>query len=140
LMENEEKIAVLKKANSWNQEMSCISELVRVRIVQRPEIGPISDEKLIDAYHDIFYGVELSRRRNALSNMVYLRTDAYGRSVYLGIGAGREWISTHIAVIFQPDHSLDLEKGTLTITDNYNYQTDLRLFMEANGWDTPFNP
>jgi len=37
--------------------------------------------------------------------------------------------------------TFDPETGILDITDFLNnYQTPLRLFMEANGWDTPFIP
>jgi len=136
---NERRIAALKESNSWNQEMSDTSAFVRARIVTQIEPGPISDEKLANVFFDVFYDAGVPRRHAAIG-MIFLRTDDYGRSVYLGIGAGQYWISTHKAVFFQPDHSFDIETGVLLITDNYNYQTDLRLFMEANGWNTPFNP
>jgi len=135
--DREDKINALKEANSWNREMSDDSEFERVRIVRQKEIGLISDSLLIDVYHEIFSGVEINPRRNAVNQMHFLRMDDYGRSVYLGTGVGREWMYTNIAVIFQPDHSFDLETGKLVITDNDNYQTELRLFKEANGWNTP---
>jgi len=127
----------LKEANSWNQEMSDDSEFERVRIVRRKEAGPISDRQLLSVYQDIYPDTQINRRNNMRYWMIFLRADDYGRSVYLGLGVGREWMYTDIAVIFQPDHSFDLETGTLVITNHNNYQTELRLFMEANGWNTP---
>ncbi|MCL2864744.1 MAG: hypothetical protein FWE25_04280, partial [Lachnospiraceae bacterium] len=63
------------------------------------------------------------------ANIFFLRTDNYGRSVYF---------RRNTAILFQPDHSFDLETGVLEIIDPVRYQTELREFMEANGWDTPF--
>ena len=75
--------------------------------------------------------------------MFFLRTDEYGRAIYLGLGRVEESESaerTYLAILFQPDHSFDIETGWLEIEEEYfnNYQTKLREFMEANGWDTPF--
>ena len=133
----DEDMDLFKETNSWNQEMSDDSEFERVRIVRRKEAGPISDRQLLSVYHDIYPDTQINRRNNMRYWMIFLRTDDYGRSVYLGLGVGREWMYTDIAVIFQPDHSFDLETGTLVITNHNNYQTELRLFMEANGWNTP---
>jgi len=44
-----------------------------------------------------------------------------------------------VVVLFQPDHSFDIETGILVTTDRLSYQTELRKFKEANGWDTPFD-
>jgi len=143
---NEYSVATLKETNSWNQEMSDVNEFVRVRIVKQPELGPISDEKLVEAHRKLFPASN-SRPNQIAANRSFLRTDRYGRSVYFMMGW--EWgyvyeeptrIHLSVALLFQPDHSFDAETGTLLITDLLNYQTDLRLFMEANGWDTPFNP
>jgi len=121
-------IEILKEANSWNQEMSDSSKFVRARIVHRKEEGSVSDDKLVEVYKLIIPETRLNTRQ-MVSNMIFLRTDSYGRAIY-SIG--------EIVVLFQPDHSLDIEIGLLEITDRFNYQTELRLFMEANGWDTPF--
>jgi hypothetical protein len=32
---------------------------------------------------------------------------------------------------------LDLKTGVHKLTDFYEYQTELKLFMEANGWNKP---
>ena len=133
-----EGIDFLKKANSWNQEISNDGEFVRVRIVRQKERGPISNDKLVEVYNYIFTGINFGNRNISNSLMIFLRADRYGRSVYAGIGSGSEWIGTHIVVLFQPDHSFDPETGILLIEDRNRYQTALRLFMEANGWDTPF--
>jgi len=122
----------LKEANSWNREMSDDSKFERVRIVRRKEDGPISDNQLFDVYHEVFPGVELNRHSNPRVHMRFFRTDDYGRSIYIGIGD-----RVYIVAIFQPDYSFDLETDTLDITSINNYQTELRLFMEANGWNTP---
>ena len=123
-------IPSLKESNSWNKEMSDRSEFVRVRIVRTKERGPISDHKLIELFQ-LLFPKSNSDRRQILSNTVFFRTDNYGRSIYsFGIAV----------VLFQPDHSFDIETGLLVLEREYwyNYQTKLRLFMEANGWDTPF--
>jgi hypothetical protein len=118
----------LKEINSWNQPISDDSEFVRVRIVRRKEEGPIKDDELVEIYQLFYPEVNLSRSQ-MLFNTVFLRTDRYNRSIYL---LGR------YAILFQPNHLFDIENGVLEITDWFNYQTELRLFMEANGWDTPF--
>ena len=131
----DERIEALKEANSWNQSMSDSSEFVRVRIVRQKGEGPISCDKLFEAFNDIFPDTNLSRGP-ATSAMVFLRTDNYGRSVYFVIGTYGTGV---FAILFQPDHSFDLETGMLEITDRINHQTELRLFMEANGWNEPWN-
>jgi len=143
---DEDSVVALKEANSWNQEMSDVDEFVRVRVSRQPERGPISDERLIEAYRIVFPEAT-SRPNQIIVNNPFFRTDSYGRSIYLTGGPRWEYIDdeytrvfTNVAILFQPDYSFDLESGTLLITDRFNYQTDLRLFMEANGWDTPFNP
>ena len=44
----------------------------------------------------------------------------------------------HVAMLFQPDNSFDLETGAVFFEDFYRCQSQLKEFMEANGWDTPF--
>jgi len=123
----------LKEANSWNQELSDDSAFERVRIVRQKEGGPLSNRELANAYSVIFPDVEAGRSTVA-SWMNYLRTDRYGRSVYSTWGTGMVFV----AIVFQPDHSFNVETGTLEITDEINYQTELRLLMEANGWNMPW--
>jgi len=143
---NDDKITTLKQLNSWNQELSDTSEFVRVRIVRQPEPGPIADETLVEAFRSVFLGSTL-RSNQIMAYSPFLRADSYGRSIYLIFGPQWEYVDdeyvrsfVYVAILFQPDHSFDIDNGTLLITDLFNYQTDLRLFMEANGWDTPFYP
>jgi len=143
---DEDKLAYLKEINNWNQEMSESSEFFRTQIVRRPESGPVPNDIRVEVFMELFPASNV-RPSTIAANNPFLRTDRYGRSVYLLSGlqwkyddVEHERVFVHIAVLFQPDHNFDIEKGTLVITDYYNYQTDLRLFMEANGWDTPFNP
>ena len=128
----DEEIETLQEVNSWNKPLSDSSEFERVRIVRQKEEGPLSNGNLIDAYRDIFPNLDLSRTQ-MIFRMNFLRADNYGRAVYHATGDG-----TRFAVLFQPDHSFDLETGTLLIEDHNNYQTELRLWMEANGWNTPW--
>ena len=127
----EEEIDELKEANSWNQPLSDNSEFERVPIIRLKEEGPVSFEILSNVNYQIF--PEATRRginsNNAIYRMNSLRTDRYGRTVYF---------ASPYAVLLQPDHSFDLETGVLEITDINNYQTELRLFMEANGWNEPW--
>ena len=125
-----------KEANSWNQELSDDSEFERVRITRKIEDGPIADKHLIDVYHEIYPGVPLNRREHALNFITFLRADDYGKSVYFTSGISPDWTGRY-AIFFQADHSFDIESGVLKIEYQYNYQTELRLFMEANGWNTP---
>ena len=114
LISNED-LNALKEANSWNQEMSDDTAFDRVRIVRRKQDGPVVTNEVQTDW------------------MIYLRSDRYGRSVYA--------ISSDYAnfvYLFQPDNSLDWEAGFIEMTDLFNYQTELRLFMEANGWNTPW--
>ena len=71
----------------------------------------------------------------AASRTRFFRMDYYGRSIYLTAERGLGWGGPYFAIMFQPDHSFDLETGTLEITSMNNYQTELRLFMEANSWN-----
>jgi len=129
LISNED-LSALKEVNSWNQEMSDDTAFDRVRIVRQKEGGPLSRSQLADARLEIFPDAEAGRR--LLPNwIVFLRMDRYGRSIY-----SRTHNEGHLVVLFQPDHSLDVEIGVLEIPDRFNYQTELRIFMEANGWNT----
>ena len=130
----DEMMEGLKVANSWNQVMSDASELVRVRIVRQKEEGPISPEKLAEVHNTIFPDIprmNITDTRNVSYRVVFLRTDNYGRSVYLG-----SWQDDHIVVLFQPNQLFNPRTGTLEIAELNNYQTELRLFLEANGWGT----
>ena len=125
----DEEIEILKETNSWNQPMNDGSEFLRVRIVRQQEEGPISDEKLIEVHDLIFPDSELNNNQ-ITGNTIFFRRDRYERSIYL---------RSSVAILFQPDHSFDKGTGMLVIDDLHNYQTELRLFMEANGWDEPWN-
>ncbi|MCL2864742.1 MAG: hypothetical protein FWE25_04270 [Lachnospiraceae bacterium] len=129
-----EDIEVLKKTNSWNQPMSDDSAFVRVRISRHRDSGPISNSRLIEVHHQAFSSSTASNRQ-ITGNTFFLRTDNYGRAVYYWDAVRGE---NSVAMLFQPDHSIDLEMGLFEITDRVRYQTELREFMEANGWDTPF--
>ena len=131
----DEEIETLKEANSWNQEMSDSSEFLRVRIVRQQDEGPITDEQLIETHHLILPD-STANNHQIIGNTTFLRTDDVGRSIYLRRGTIGQ---NSIAILFQPDHSFDIETGTLEIINPNNYQTELRLFMEANGWDEPWD-
>ena len=132
---SDEEIETFKEANSWNQPMSDSSEFVRVRIVRQKEDGPVSNAQLLEAYREVFPGSNPSRAQMNY-RMIFLRTDDYGRSVYLATHPLLE--EPYIAIVFQPDHSFNIEIGALEIEDPNNYQTALRLLMEANGWNEPW--
>ena len=137
---SEEELDTLKEANSWNESMSDSREFERVPIVRLIEVGPVSLDILNEVRFELF--PEATNRINSGNvnyRMNFLRTDRYGRSVYLARGPGDERLINPYAVIFQPDHSFDLETGVLEITDINNYQNELRLLMESNGWNEPWN-
>jgi len=132
----DDEIDLLKNANNWNQPLYD-DGFEKLKIVRQKEAGPIPNKQLIDVYYEIFPEPNLSSRRYAPSRMEFLRTDAYGRSIY---SAGNNITYGNIEIIivlFHADHSFDLDTGSLTITDMNNYQTELRSLMETNGWNTP---
>ena len=135
-----EELERLRKANSWEQELSDDSEFVRVRITRFIERGPIPDSVFVQAYREIFPETTC-RDLQIMGSTTFLRTDSYGRALYFSVGSegtGEERVRHHVVVLFQPDGSFDLETGVVFFKDFYRYQTQLREFMEANGWDTPF--
>ena len=120
----------LKLANSWDRDMSDDSELDRVRIVLRKSQGSMSGDELMDIYHTFF--PEVDRRPEWIySRLNFMRFDRYGRSVYHATSP-----SGRYAIVFQPDHAFDIETSVVELVGD-DYQTDLRLLMEANGWNTP---
>jgi len=130
----DEEMERLRQENSWNQEMSDTSEFVRVRIVREKETGPIPPEILVEVHYEFISESNFRRSVNSVFySMVFLRTDNYGRSIYSSLRG-----DTQFVILFQPDHTFDSETGILEITEGNRYQTEVRLFMEANGWDTPF--
>ena len=132
MLNTQESIENLKQVNSWNQKMSDTSEFVRVRIVHERETGPAPPEILESARRVLFPNSPPISDISYISySLIFLRTDNYGRSIYATS-------STQFVILFQPDHTFDPETSILEITERNRYQTELRLFMEANGWDTPF--
>ena len=111
-MLSDEDLDILKEANSWNQELSDNRAFERVRIVRQKEDGPFASE--------------------AERGMIYLRTDRYGRSIYARLNYDRYFVR-----LLHHDNLPGWEIGFITLTDRFNYQTELRLFLEENGWNTP---
>jgi len=132
------EIDELKEANRWNQPMGDQSEFESVPIIRLKENGPVSDELLIETFFEMFPDVNLRSSQTAISRMRFLRIDRYGRSIYFVAEHGLQRGEPYFAIILQPDHSFDLETGILKITNINNYQTELRLFMEENGWNEPW--
>ena len=137
-----EKIGELKEVNDWNQELN-LDIAVRARIVLRNEDGPVRNRRLIEAYNTTF-GDDAAR--HPIYNTVFLTTDDYGRSVYLGTSKYlreeyedlRTSRQRHVVMFFQPDGTFDEVKGVMELVDTQNYQTALREFKELNGWNQPF--
>jgi len=130
----------LKEANSWNRQMSEDEEFERVRISRQKEAGPISDRQLASAYRDIFPDTNLSDGQILFNRVFYFRTDSFGQSIYL---------FNEYVIFFNADHIVkDILDTTELIRDEeiestnlinlrlLSYQTELKLFMEANGWNT----
>jgi len=136
-----EYVNELKEVNRWNQEMSEDSAFERIRISRQKESGPIPDRQLASAYRDIFPDTNLNDGQILFNNVFYFRTDSFGQSIYL---------FNNYAIFFDADHMV---KDILDTTELYRdekiestnlvdlrlltYQTELRLFMERNGWNTP---
>jgi hypothetical protein len=133
-----EMIEELKIANNWNQPMSDGSEFDGVRIVRRRERGSTPEEALQSAYIEFLSSLETERTLQWRSSlMLFLRADRYGRAVYRFAFRDTDWDASRIwAVVFKPDYSFDIETSVVELIGD-DYQTDLRLLMEANGWNTP---
>ena len=79
----------LGEVNSFEQELSDDSEFVRVRITRTIESGPISDNRFVQAYREVF--PELTLYLNQIRGSgVFLRTDCYRRSLYFAVGGTGE--------------------------------------------------
>jgi len=128
----DEMIENLKIANNWNQPMSDDSEFDRVRIVRRRERGPVPEDILREAFHELLIFAERDSIPSWDSGrMRFLREDRYGRTIYV-----HGWLYQFWVTILQPDHSFDIDISFGELI-GHDYQTDLRLLMEANGWNTP---
>jgi len=127
-----EMIENLKIANNWNQPMSDDSEFDMVRIVRRRMRGPVPDDTLRETFYElsIFAGREPIPSWDG-SRMRFLREDRYGRTIYTHWWSEQFWVA-----IIQPDHSFDIDISFGELIGD-DYQTDLRLLMEANGWNIP---
>jgi hypothetical protein len=112
--------------------MSDDSEFDRVRIVRRREQGPVPEGALREAFHELLiYADRDSIPSWDSSRMRFLREDRYGRAIYVHTWIGQRWVA-----VLQPDHSFDISVSFAELTGD-DYKTDLRLFMESNGWNTP---
>ena len=133
---HQENLATLKEKNNWNQPMSSVENFNRVQISRSVDRGSVPNEYLLSAYYELFTGEDLRRQESALNTMVYLRSDHYGRSIYFAEGI-YDSVNQFGVLFFQPDFSFDSKEGLMLLSDRINYQTELRLFMEANGWNMP---
>ncbi|MDR2600398.1 MAG: hypothetical protein LBC73_08995 [Oscillospiraceae bacterium] len=131
----------LKEANSWNQELSDINKFERIKISRQKETSPIPDRQLISAYRNIFADLTTKDGSILYNDIHFFRTDDFGQSIYL---------FNEYVIFFNVDHRV---KDILDISDLYRdielepahsmdlrlltYQTELRLFMKANGWNRP---
>jgi len=131
----------LKEANNWNQEMSEDIAFEQVRISRQKKPGPIPDRQLVSAYRNIFPDTTATDGQILFNSVFFFRTDDFGKSIYL--------FNDHV-IFFDVDHTV---KDILDITELYrdeelestnlldlrllSYQTELKLFMEKNGWNTP---
>lgn len=98
-----------------------------------PELWTAAVSSMLGQAHNIIFPTANASRAQITTHMIFLRADDYGRSIYYA-----DWGAYgHFAILFQPDFSFDIDTGLLEITDLNNYQTELKLFMETNGWGTP---
>jgi hypothetical protein len=133
----EEKIEELKILNDWNQPLN-LERAVRAPIIRRKEDSPVSNPELSMAYR---VALGNATRPSPSAYSTFFKTDDYGRSIYVGRGLerghepGEGWIA--VIMLFQPDGSLDLEKGVVQLPDFQNYQSTLRELKELNHWNQP---
>ena len=85
-------------------------------------------------YGSAFVNVAIKHRGYRNIAFVVSQEDAIGGTG----GTGENRVRYHTVMLFQPDNSFDLETGVVFFEDFYRYQSQLKEFMEANGWDTPF--
>lgn len=131
--EFEYEINALKEANNWNQPMDC-SDCIRVEVVQQKENSPVPDRTLRQAYNHAL-GDDAQSGFGIMNNIVFFRTDDYGRSIYLGSGTFSS--NRFVVMLFQPDGSFDEVTSIMELQDPQNYQSQLREFKELNDWNQP---
>ena len=141
-----EQIDELKERNNWNQRLN-LEKCVRKEIdVNNYPPGPINRNRLREAFGIAWSNGE--ERSPHDGDFIFLTTDEYGRSVYLGsrrkseeesgIRDSRQRPVRNIVMLFQPDNSFDEVRGFLELEDMLHYQTILREFKELNDWNQPF--
>ena len=128
-----EEIEELKRKNDWNMEID-LSKSVKVEIVREKGKGPLTQTQMSSLYNKVFLGED---NYNFPSSYIFLTTDDYGRSIYLGIG--RPSIGRYVVMLFGPDSSYDENKSYFELTDLFSYQEELKQFKELNNWNQPLN-
>ena len=124
-----DEISGLKEANDWGQELDK-SRMVRVAITRNRPMGPICNDVVMGVYRGTL-GIHYSF--NSRGHVRYLRSDRYGRSIYLGFARLDDRV---IVLLINADGTFDEATGYMIMTRDclYDYQDRLQEFMDRNGW------
>ena len=125
-----EAIEELKSRNDWNLPMN-LDNAIRAQIVNiKPDRrGPVDDDAL-SLFYESFFEEKITGNR-VRPKFDYFKSDDYGRSIYSFGGVGNRYF----VVLFQPDGTF--EQGVMELSNRYQYQDELKAFMELSGWDMP---
>jgi hypothetical protein len=140
------EIEELKRKNDWNRKLD-YSSTVRTNIVTRKSDGLLNHSQILLLYNRVYCRNMNNENPSDNPFVSYFVTDSYGRSVYRIYSGYKEMIDDdgnvydsgeHLIMIFNPDGSFDEDRGWFMLNDLYNYQEDLKQFMESNNWNQPY--
>ena len=136
---SEDDVMKLKEKNDWGKPMED-SKSIKVQISRRSNQASIqipeeSFEKLLQliASQSGYQGTDRLYKYQA-----FFKEDTYGRTLYYVRGIGRANPSTvyfDVVMIFNPDGSYDESTCVMELSDNFQYQEELRGFLQRNHWD-----
>jgi hypothetical protein len=132
------EIEELKRANDWNRPLN-EDKLVRAKILRTDNQWEAADVYVSSESREVAFLQVAKPGDDFLAFLFYyFITDEYGRHLYFFRTMDEDNVYTgSYVVIFNRHGSFDRDTGIMEITDVYNYQDDLRVFKERNGWNTP---
>ncbi|MDR2547680.1 MAG: hypothetical protein LBC96_09310, partial [Lachnospiraceae bacterium] len=113
-----------------------LTECVKVKITDRKGKGPLTDMQILP-----FYRSALKNDAHDHAYFDYFISDMYGRSIYLAYSkaltdnSGEDYRRA-ILMLFTPH--CPYSNDWIELFDFFNYQEDLKQFMESNNWNQPY--
>ena len=127
-------IEKLKNDNDWNNPID-LSKAVKTEIVntKTDRYGPVDYKVLQQLYRELFD--EKISKNEARRYFAYFVTDDYDRSIYTVWSSEYEYY----VILFKPDGSYDNKNDILVLSDAYNYQDEVKEFLDSHLWNKPLD-